>query len=150
MKIPRVYLDSSVVGGCFDEEFSGDSRSLFEMAERGEIALIISDLLAAELEQAPERVAALLREIDPEHLETVETTEEAESLRDEYLKDQVVGPTAREDALHVAIATVARADLIVSWNFKHIVHYERIRKFNAVNLRLGYTPLAIHSPTEVV
>ena len=75
---------------------------------------------------------------------------EAVQLRDAYLEAEVVGGTHGNDAYHVALATVARADLIVSWNFKHIVHFDKIRGFNAVNLREGYLPMEIRSPREVV
>ena len=50
----------------------------------------------------------------------------------------------------MALATIAKADMIVSWNFRHIVHYDKIRGFNAVNLREGYLPIDIRSPLEVV
>jgi hypothetical protein len=55
-----------------------------------------------------------------------------------------------EDAMHVALATVARCDLIVSWNFEHIVHFQRIPRYNAVNAHQGYAAIAIHSTLEVV
>lgn len=61
-----------------------------------------------------------------------------------------MGPASLLDAHHVAIATVARADMIVSWNFQHIVHHEKMAGFNAVNLREGYPTLRIFSPLEVV
>ena len=77
-------------------------------------------------------------------------TAESEQLRDAYLAAGVVGPAAMNDAHHVALATVARADLIVSWNFRHIVHVEKIRRFNAVNLMEGYVTIDIRSPREVV
>ena len=59
-------------------------------------------------------------------------------------------PADEVDAQHIALATVCRADLVVSWNFKHIVHYEKIRGFNSVNLREGYGMVDIRSPREVV
>ena len=71
-------------------------------------------------------------------------------MRDAYVGAQVVGPSSRNDAHHVALATLARADLIVSWNFKHIVHIDRIRRFNAVNLMEGHPTIEIRSPREVV
>ena len=76
--------------------------------------------------------------------------EESEWLRDAYLKARVVGPSHGKDAHHIALATVSRADLVASWNFKHIVHWDKIRGFNAVNLREGYPPIEIRSPREVV
>lgn len=71
-------------------------------------------------------------------------------LRDAYLAAKVVGPRWSDDAAHVATATVARADLIVSWNFRHLVKWEKIRKFNAVNLAMGYPVMTILSPREVI
>jgi len=95
-------------------------------------------------------VQAILDDLPRQSLEFVNESVESRRLRDCYLAAKVVGPAHATDAHHVALATVARADLIVSWNFKHIVHYDKIRGFNAVNLREGYPPLAIHSPLEVI
>ena len=150
MKKLRVYIDTSVVGGCYDREFENESRSLFAMASRGEILLIVSDILAEELEMAPEGVRSVLASVPEENIEIAELSQEAAALRDAYMEAEVVGPEQAYDAYHVALATVARADLIVSWNFKHIVHFEKIRGFNAVNLREGYLPVDIRSPQEVV
>jgi hypothetical protein len=51
--------------------------------------------------------------------------------------------------LHIALATIAVVDLLVSWNFRHIVRYDKIRLFNAVNLEQGYRAIQIHTPREV-
>ncbi|MBN1671943.1 MAG: PIN domain protein [Kiritimatiellae bacterium] len=146
----RIYVDPSVVGGCFDEEFEEDSRALMEMARSGKIRLLVSTLLASELDQAPENVQTVLSDLPRGALEAVTLSNEAAELRDAYLAAQVVGPTRRDDAYHVALATIARADMIVSWNFKHIVHFDKIRGFNAVNLREGYLPIEVRTPREVV
>ena len=76
-------------------------------------------------------------------------TPEMVRLGQAYVAARVVGRTARVDALHVATASVVRADVLVSWNFKHIVQLARIRGFHAVNLRLGYPLVEIRSPLEV-
>jgi hypothetical protein len=146
----RIYIDTSVVGGCRDQEFAEPSRALFEMARRGEITLLLSELLTKELTLAPAEVRAVVADVPPEQLEVVPLYPEAECLRDGYLQAGIVGPAAAEDAHHVALATVARADLILSWNFKHIVHVDKIRLFNAVNLMQGYGAIDIRSPLEVV
>jgi hypothetical protein len=70
-------------------------------------------------------------------------------LAEAYLNHDILTPNFRDDARHIALATVAGADLIVSWNFKHIVHFEKIQRFNAVNMEMGYKPILIHSPREV-
>lgn len=146
----RVYIDTSVLGGCCDEEFAPESRALIEMAVRGEIVLLLSDLLFQELEGAPADVLAVVRRLPEDSFLPVTATTESEDLRDSYMAAQVVGPSSEDDALHVAIATVSNADLIVSWNFKHIVHVDKIRRFNAVNLVQGYQAIDIRSPKEVV
>jgi len=150
MKTLRIYLDTSVIGGCCDTEFAEASCRLIEMVKRGEVILLISALLAEELENAPPDVQAILDDLPRQSLEFVSESAESRRLRDHYLAAAVVGPAHATDAHHVALATVSRADLIVSWNFKHIVHFDKIRGFNAVNLRDGYAPIAIYSPLEVV
>ena len=146
----RVYVDTSVIGGCRDAKFAFESRALIEMARRGELALVLSDLLFQELEDAPPDVVAVLADLSPDAYVLVSTTDEAELLRQQYMAAKILPPASEDDALHVAIATVCKADLIVSWNFKHFVHVEKIRQFNAVNLVEGYQSIDIRSPREVV
>ena len=146
----RVYVDTSVIGGCLDEEFAQPSNALVDMAVRGEILLLVSDLVAEELVGAPPEVRAFHARLRPTAVEGIVASEESARLRDAYLAAGVVGPTRGADAHHVALATVARADLIVSWNFKHIVHVDKIRLFNSVNLMQGYQPIDIRSPLELV
>lgn len=150
MKVPRVYIDTSVVGGCLDEEFAAESRALLEMGARGEIELLLSALLLAELERAPTRVREQFVSLVGEAGTAVSISPQAEDLQRAYLDRAVLGSAAANDALHVALATVARADVIVSWNFKHLVRLERIRAFNAVNLLEGYGHIEIRSPKELV
>ncbi len=149
MPIPRVYLDTSVVGGCFDREFAIWSLALVEDFRAGRLRPLVSTLLAAELEQAPAAVRAL-------HLELIALAEpaltlgdEAFDLADRYRAHRIVPERYQNDMLHIALATVGLADVVVSWNFRHIVRFDKIRQFNAVNLEAGYKPVAIHSPREV-
>ena len=109
-----------------------------------------SDLLAAEIRRAPADVKRTFDSLPEDSLEVVSRSSETERLRDIYLNAGVVGPGSVDDAHHVAIATVERVDMIVSWNFKHIVHFEKIRGFNAINLREGYSPIEIRCPREVI
>lgn len=150
MKTPRIYIDTSVVGGCFDQEFARESKTLFQFINRGQMIGLVSDLLVEELELAPSQIQEFFGRLDPKFLESIERSTETEILRDAYLKAGVVSQTHINDAHHVALATIGRADLIVSWNFKHIVHYDKIRGFNAINLTLGYPVIDIRSPKEVV
>ena len=83
-------------------------------------------------------------------MEFIEFTEEAGGLAETYLKEGVVSPKSRMDAQHIATATINRVDVLVSWNFKHIVNLERIHGYNSVNLKLGYPILKIRTPIEVL
>ncbi|KZX12100.1 hypothetical protein MBFIL_12300 [Methanobrevibacter filiformis] len=67
-----------------------------------------------------------------------------------YLKNNIVSRKYSGDALHIAIATVISVDVLVSWNFKHIVNLDKIKKFNAVNLNEGYHILEIRTPKEMI
>lgn len=144
-----VYADTSVFGGVFDDEFSQHSRTFFEEVRSGRFKLFVSEVVRVELESAPDEVRAFFYDIAPgAYLAAV--TPEAISLMEAYLREGVVGPKSTDDALHVALATVSGCDIIVSWNFKHIVNFQKIPLFNAVNALNGYGAIAIHSPMEVV
>ena len=150
MKIQRIYLDTSVFGGCFDEEFAKESLLLMEQIRVGKFRLVMSEAVLTELGTAPAQVQNVWADIPKRFIETVGFNPEVEALRQAYLEAKVVGPASANDAEHIAIATIARADMIVSWNFKHIVHYEKIAGYLSVNLRLGYGSIGIFSPKEVV
>jgi len=146
----RVYIDTSVIGGCCDDRFASESRALLKMARKGSIILLLSDLLVRELAGAPAAVREVLEALPEDAFELVTVTEEVELLRGYYMEAAILGETAKNDALHIAAATVYRADLVVSWNFRHIVHVDKIRRFNAVNLVQGYQPIDVRSPKEVI
>lgn len=150
MKIPRIYGDTSVIGGCLDAEFSNDSTHFIEMVRQGKCILLLSEIVIAELEKAPAKVQNILLFLPEETMERVELTNDILDLRNEYMKAKILGPEWIDDATHVAAATVARADAIVSWNFKHIVRLDKMKAYNQVNLMNGYGILTIISPKEVL
>jgi predicted nucleic acid-binding protein len=149
MRKIRVYVDTSVFGGVGDDRFADASRKFFARVAGGEFVVLVSPLTTAEIEGAPAEVSRALAGLTPDQVEAVAVSDEVRCLADEYLRAGVVGHDSLADATHVAAATVAGADLILSWNFKHIVNFNRIRGFNSVNLRLGYRTMVILSPQEV-
>lgn len=149
MKVLRVYIDTSVVGGCFDEEFAPWSNGLVHDFRTGLYLPVVSEIVAAEIETAPEAVRAKYAEILRLNPESLEVSAEALALTNSYAEHGALPPKFRNDMLHIALATVANVDVLVSWNFKHIVRLEKIRTFNAVNIELGYKQLQIYSPREV-
>jgi len=139
-----------VFGGYFDKEFKEPSRLFIKSLQKRKFSLLVSPILKAELLEAPEKVQKLLKVIPQEIILSIEISSESKRLRDQYLAEKIVNEKHMNDAHHIALAAVNDADIIVSWNFRHIVHYEKIRAFNAVNLREGYHVLDIYSPREVV
>jgi len=146
----KTYIDTSVLGGYFDDEFKEPTRLLFQRLRKGEIIFVISDLLELELRDAPINVQELLEKFSLDSVEHVDTNEEALVLADEYIRQKVVGKTSLQDCRHIAVATVNRVDVLVSWNFKHIVNLDKIKGYNSVNVRMGYPILEIRSPIELV
>jgi predicted nucleic acid-binding protein len=146
----RIYTDTSVVGGCLDEEFEAYSTQLFNRFRAGLDTLVLSDLTLAELAGAPSKVREVLQTVPEDLIEEVTFDAKASELAQQYLAAGVIGPPHLEDARHIATATVQRVDVLVSWNFKHIVNLDRIHGYNSVNLRLGYALLEIRSPMEVL
>jgi len=115
----------------------------------GRFLLVTSAVVQAEISPAPQNV--------PEHFdrfctlgEVVDVTVETLTLQHAYLNAGIVGPASENDALHVAIASVNRCGIIVSWNFKHIVHFQKIPQYNSTNVMSGYSPISIHSPSEII
>ena len=147
---PRIYIDTSVIGGCFDEKFKEYSVQLFDEFTSGKKILVISDVLLLELEGAHEEVRSMLNRVPRDNIEYVSLNEESITLASAYLEDGVVAESSLSDARHIAIATVERVDILLSWNYKHIVNLNRIRLLNSVNLKLGYPALEIRSPREVL
>jgi predicted nucleic acid-binding protein len=146
----RFYFDTSVFGGVYDIEFDEPTIQLFEKVKLGEVICIYSDLTIGELDNAPQRVRDFFATLPIENLEAVKMTDESLALARNYIAEKVVGETSFDDCVHIALATIHKADILVSWNFKHIVNVYRIRGYNAVNLRQGYTTLEIRSPKDII
>ena len=149
MKSMRIYIETSVVGGYFDEEFMEATRIFFSMLQRKRFVPLISDILAEEIGGAPQQVQYLLADIIRGGVEQVQINDDAVDRRDAYLKAGIVTNQYEDDAMHVALATLVRADVIASWNFRHLVNPSRIRAFNGVNAMQGYGPVVILTPADL-
>lgn len=146
----RIYIDTSVIGGYYDKEFSEATQEFFAHIEKGQITIVISELLEAELLRAPNQIRNHLRKYPAMNIEKIEFTRESAELANKYVAAQVVGKTSIADCQHIAIATINKVDALVSWNFKHIVNLNRIKGYNTVNLELGYSILEIRTPKEIL
>lgn len=145
----RIYIDTSVLGGCFDEEFAPWSNGLMRDFRAGRLVPVLSDVTAAEIASAPEPVRDLHQEMLALAGAILPVTSEGLGLVAKYQAKEILAAKFLADMQHIALATIARVDALVSWNFKHIVRLEKIRLFNAVNIESGYRALSIRSPREV-
>ena len=150
MKKMRLYVDTSVIGGCLDPEFSLGSLRVIQAARDSRVILLISDIVVREIRKAPPKVVSILETLPLDAVHDVPIDDEVQDLRDAYLQAGILDRKWVDDATHVAAATVARADAIVSWNFRHIVRLDKIKAYNQINLLQGYGVITIVSPTEVV
>lgn len=146
----RFYLDTSVFGGVFDKEFDEFTLQLFERIKLGKVICVYSELVETELVKAPKKVKDYFASLPKQFLEKAEITDEILALAKKYIIEKVVGATSFDDCIHIATATIHRADILVNWNFKHIVNVYRIRGYNSINLRMNYPSLEIRSPKEII
>ena len=144
------YFDTSVLGGVFDKEFEKESLLLFDKVKQGEIICMYSDFTETDLVNAPLNVRNYFKSLPEKNLLKVEATPNIIALATKYIEENVVGQTSFDDCVHIATATIHKADILVSWNFKHIVNIYRIRGYNAVNLQMNYHTLEIRSPKEII
>jgi predicted nucleic acid-binding protein len=146
----NVYTDTSVIGGCFEPEFQEWSEALLTEFKVGSKKIIVSDLMLVELKNAPTEIREKLKEVPLQYRINLETTDEAEELAEMYITEGALTNKSYNDALHIALATINNAEVLASWNFKHIVNLNRIRLYNSINLRLGYRLIEIRTPREIL
>lgn len=147
--IKRVYVDGCAIGGLFNQ-YAEQTKPFWSAVLKGEITIIASDILDAEVKKAPKVVRDFYNGIPESQIQRIISTEEANDLAARYIAENVVGPTSLDDCKHIALATLARADVLVSWNFRHIVNITRIKGYNSVNMKLGYPQIEIRTPYEVI
>jgi hypothetical protein len=148
MKKLKIYIENSVIGGYFDKEFEESTKKLFQYFEKDIYIPVISTHIIDELNDgAPEYIIDNLNNLN---YDQYDVTNEMINLKEKYMESNIVTEKYSADALHIAIATVINVDVLVSWNFKHIVNLEKIKKFNAINLTQGYHLLEIRTPQEVI
>ena len=148
--VSRIYTDTSVIGGCEDDEFRVHSRRLMDAFVRGELRLVLSELTLRELAPAPLAVREVVASVPESSIEVVRLTPAADDLARQYLAEGILPANMLADAQHIAMASVANVDALVSWNFRHVVNLSRIHGCHGVNAKLGYPLVEIRSPREVL
>jgi len=144
----RIYIDTSVIGGYFDEEFEEATKRLFDRIVNKDFDIYFSEVNETELSLAPSYIQDLKKLIPADCYKYAELNDEAKKIAETYVSEKVLGHASMNDAYHIAIASVNRLDCLVSWNFKHIVNFDKIKLFNSINLKLGYQLIDIRTPLE--
>ena len=146
----KVYTDTSVIGGYFDKEFQVWSIALWNEFITGAKNIMLSDLTVQELEFARKEIRSLIIDIPETNRVDIIIDDEAIKLAETYIIEGALTNKSYNDALHIALATINNADVLASWNFKHIVNLERIRLYNSINIRFGYRLIEIRTPREIL
>jgi len=147
----RCFVDTSVFYGAFRSDIRLHTMMFLDMVLKGQFVVLYSDVTEKELGRASDyRPQKLFNLLSAECKEKTIITPEVRNLAKAYIDDGVVGETSMNDCLHIAAATIYSADMLVSWNFKHIVNVRRIKGYNDINVRFGYPVLEIRNPTEVL
>ncbi|MDD5307998.1 MAG: hypothetical protein PHU25_11810 [Deltaproteobacteria bacterium] len=150
----RVYLDTSVLGADLDTESTervDATRRFFTWLAQGKHVACVSAVTRREVDDAPERIRARIREILAGlNLEILGETDDSIALARAYVERGALGPNAFDDARHLAIAAVHGVDIVVSWNFRHMVNYFKRQRVHAINLELGWPLVGIVAPTELL
>ena len=147
----RVYVESSVVSGMFDDnDHPKRAKPFWNAVFNGKIRVVVSDVLEKEVENAPPHVRDFFDTIPKSQIERIVATEASNKLAARYIAEGIVSPNHLNDSKHVALASVARVDVLVSFNCTHIVKLNRIRKYNAINALHGYPTIEIRTPDEVI
>ena len=147
----RFYVDTSVFGGVYEPEFERESNQFFDLVKAGRIVCLCSDVMERELGKAPPHVREFFEnDLSDADKERFIVSSEALELAQAYIDEKVIGKKHLGDCVHIAAATIKMADVLVSWNFRHIVGLSRVRDYNIVNMKRGYPVLNIRSPREIV
>lgn len=149
----KFYLDTSTFGGYYDDIFEDDTAAFFEYARNNNAEFIYSNITERELRPAPQKVRELpqkIADLEEIKIKLIEINDETENLAESYIEQGALSEKCRNDARHIALATVHRVDTLVSWNFKHMANFFRIRQYNSINLQQGYAIIDIRSPKEMI
>lgn len=151
MRHLRIYIDTSIIGGYFDVVFMRYTRLLFKRIEAKIIIPVVSELVEDEAEDgnSPIKIRNFFKEVK-KSAAYLESSREAEKLRDRYMDAGIVTEKSQSDAYHVALATVGGCDGLASWNYKHIVSQVKNVPYSLVNIMHGYPQLFIATPEELV
>ena len=155
MRKPKIYLDTSVIS-CLDAPETPErmihTQLFWETAKAGKYELAVSNITLDEMSACPEPKRSFMRVKLAEipYLTRVEESDKAIRLAEIYISEGGLPPASRNDALHLAIATIEKCDCITSWNLKHIVNIRAKKAVELVNSRENHDSLEIWMPSGLI
>jgi predicted nucleic acid-binding protein len=154
MKIPKMYLDTSIISHLRQEdvpEKMRDTIRFWDAIKAGEYDVAISQVTLDEIDRCPEpKKNELLRELSEITYQFIEPSIEIEAIAAKFVENNILTVKNIDDCRHIAASIVCECDAIVSWNFKHIVNYKTIRGVKLISLMTGYKEVAIYTPTILI
>jgi predicted nucleic acid-binding protein len=154
LKKIKYYLDTTIFNFVFaegDTEKKDITVKLFKDLPSISNGIYISDEVIREINRAPEpRKSQLVGQLEETNPLLLEVDIEAEELAERYVKEGIIPERYRSDAVHIAVAVINGIEVIVSWNFEHIVKLKTRVMVNGINRLLGYHEIEICSPEEVI
>jgi len=146
----RVYVETSVISGMFDrDDHPARAQPFWDAVFDGKIRVVLSDVLEDEIKQSPQHVRDFYASIPESQIERIVSTNESNRLAAAFVAARIVSPKHLTDSKHVALASIARVDALVSWNCRHIVNDNRIDIYNDLSEALGYAKITIQTPDKV-
>lgn len=154
MRKLKVYLDTSVVSYLYQEdapEKMQDTLSLWELFRQERYDVCLSDIVFDEIGGCrPEKLNRLLDYLEQIDYELIQTDEETVSLAEKFIDFGILKQKSFDDCHHIAAAILAGCDIVISWNFKHIVHVKTVRGVKTITTLEGYKDLLIYPPSVLL
>jgi len=154
-RVPTIYLETTIFNFPFADDaphYQTDTLKLFAEIKSGKFRPFTSEYVIRELEitKDAEKLAKMKALVKSYGIIVISANDEVEQLADVYVSEGVIPAKYKTDALHIAAATVAGHDFIISLNFRHIVKHQTIIQTEIINAREGFRRVFIHTPAEVI
>ena len=154
MRKLKLYFDTSVISHLFADDTPDkmtDTLRLWNECIDGNYEIFISDVVTNEISQCAEpKRSNMLEKMRLIDFQVLPETDEVKALAAEYIKGGVLNEKSLDDCLHIAYAVIYNCDVIVSWNFKHLVNFKTIDKVRVVNVINRYKEISIITPTMLI
>lgn len=157
MKKQKIYLDTSIINFAIADDVSNDDKEatkrLCDEINQGKYEAFISEVVLREINDTRDQSKrdCLVKFIDSLELsEVLNVDDEVNALAEKYINEKIIPQRYADDALHIALDSVNGADILASWNFKHIVKHKTRVEVTGVNTLTGYKTIDICTPKEVV